>query len=95
MRRSKRKLYRSLRRNDTDIPLRIQNFKDARYDYKQFITKVKEDEWRDFVKDSSENNPWSQAYKICRGRKKKPAVYRSSKMAILSSLTGVNVLENS
>ena len=70
MRRSKQKLYRSLRRNDTDIPLRIQNFKDARYDYKQFIIKVKENEWRDFVKDSSENNPWSHAYKICRGKKK-------------------------
>ena len=31
---------------------------------------MKEDEWRDFVKDSTENNLWSQAYKICRGKKK-------------------------
>ena len=57
MRRSKRKLHRSLRRNDDAITQRTQNFKDARYDYKQFMTKMKEDEWRDFVKDSSENNP--------------------------------------
>ena len=44
MRISKRKLHRSLRRNVADIAQRTQNIQDACYDYKLFITKVKEDE---------------------------------------------------
>lgn len=38
--------------------------------YKDAIVKVKEDEWRGFVRDNRDD-PWGRVYKICRGRGKR------------------------
>lgn len=68
-----RRCRRSYQRARSSADPSVENLKSlyraAIRQYKDLIRTTKENDWRDFVQQHS-NDPWGKVYKICRGRKK-------------------------
>ena len=86
MRRSVRQLrihfQRARRAGADDLAQREAVYRSALRTYKDRIVKVKEDDWRSFVRDNRDD-PWGKVYRVCRGR--------NSRQADLASLQVGNV----
>ena len=51
-----------------DVEERKREYKRALNDYKSHMRRVKEDNWKQFVSESSNLDPWGPVYKVCRGK---------------------------
>lgn len=74
MRRSVRRLRRlfqqARRTNAEDLAARKTVYLTSLRSYKERIERVKEDEWRAFVRENR-NDPWGEVYRICSGRNRR------------------------
>lgn len=69
VRRLRRYFQRARRSNAEDLTQRKVDYLRSLRTYKDSIVKVKEDEWRSFVREGR-NDPWGKVYRILRGRKR-------------------------
>ena len=95
VRKTRRKLFKALRRNDPNVETFRVTYRETVRSYKIFLLKTKENNWRNFV-GANFNNPWSAAYRICRGKSK---VYDVSELSVNGEFISgwadcVNVLLN-
>lgn len=66
-RRLRKHFQRGLRSNADDLARRRADVSASLRTYKDALIRVKEDDWRSFVRDNR-NDPWGAVYRICRGR---------------------------
>lgn len=74
LRREKSKLRKTFQRQRQHAPLHPEtqatrrNANRARKAYARAIQKAKGDDWRSFVSEEGNNDPWGPVYRICRGK---------------------------
>ena len=72
VRRLRKRFQRARSSNAEDLPQREADYRVARKTYNDRIVRVKEDEWRVFVRDNRDD-PWGKVYRVCRGKNRKQA----------------------
>ncbi|CAK9834362.1 Retrovirus-related Pol polyprotein from type-1 retrotransposable element R1 (Fragment) [Anthophora retusa] len=68
VRKSGRMLQKARKRSSESVDEKKDRYKRLLSEYKRMLWKVKEDSWKNFVCASSNMDPWSPVYRVCRGR---------------------------
>ena len=63
-----REWQRARKKGCMDVEERKREYKRALNDYKSRMKRVKADNWKQFVSESSYLDPWGQVYRVCRGK---------------------------
>ena len=63
-----REWQRARKNGSMDVEERKREYKRALNDYKSRMRRVKEKNWKQFVSESSNLDPWGPVYRLCRGK---------------------------
>lgn len=66
--RKSRRVYQRARKNDRGVDEKMAVYKRTVCEYKKKLWKVKEDNWRRFVNEFGNEDPWGDVYRVCMGR---------------------------
>lgn len=68
--RKRKRAYQRARRNDRGrVNERMREYRHAMSEYKARIWKVKEENWKRFVSESGNQDPWGDVYKVCMNKR--------------------------